>query len=250
MAPEESPATAGSRWKVGCCGFPRARGAYFAAGFPVVEVQQTFYRPPPPATLRRWRQEAPPHFEFTLKAYQAVTHPASSPTYRRAGLAPDPAVASRYGFFQDTPEVAAGWEATLAAAGALGATTVVLQCPASFTPTAEHAEALRRFVARHRPPGLRLAWEPRGAWPAALVQALCQELDLVHCVDPFEAAPLWGTPRYFRLHGGPRYRHRYSDQEFQGLLARWGGEEAYVLLNNSTGMWDDALRLLGLLAVS
>lgn len=36
---------------IGCCGFPMARERYFAR-FPVVEVQQTFYRPPRIETLR------------------------------------------------------------------------------------------------------------------------------------------------------------------------------------------------------
>jgi len=49
----------------------------------VVEVQQTFYQIPRIATGKRWREEAPPDFEFTMKAWQLITHEPSSPTYRR-----------------------------------------------------------------------------------------------------------------------------------------------------------------------
>ncbi|MET1127893.1 MAG: DUF72 domain-containing protein, partial [Thermoproteota archaeon] len=63
----------------GCCGFPLSRKRYFER-FNVVEVQQTFYDPPSADTLRRWREEAPKGFVFTVKAWQAVTHPSSSPT--------------------------------------------------------------------------------------------------------------------------------------------------------------------------
>ncbi|MER3469532.1 MAG: DUF72 domain-containing protein, partial [Thermoflexus sp.] len=57
------------RIHIGCCGFPKARSVYFRA-FRAVEVQQTFYDPPRPETLRRWREEAGPDFVFTLKAWQ------------------------------------------------------------------------------------------------------------------------------------------------------------------------------------
>ena len=42
--------------------------------FPLVEVQQTFYEPPAPRTLLRWREQAPDSFEFTMKAWQLITH--------------------------------------------------------------------------------------------------------------------------------------------------------------------------------
>jgi hypothetical protein len=69
---------------VGCCGFPMAQAGYFRL-FRLVEMQQTFYRPPRLATLERWRRSAPPGFEFTLKVLQLITHTSASPTYRRLG---------------------------------------------------------------------------------------------------------------------------------------------------------------------
>lgn len=42
--------------------------------FSIVEVQQTFYEPPARSTLLRWRESAPQGFEFTLKAWQLITH--------------------------------------------------------------------------------------------------------------------------------------------------------------------------------
>ena len=68
--------------RIGLCGFTMAFADYVRE-FAVVEVQQTFYEPPRDATLVRWRRQAPPGFEFTLKAWQLITHEASSPTYRR-----------------------------------------------------------------------------------------------------------------------------------------------------------------------
>ena len=68
--------------KLGMCGFTIGAAAYFKQ-FPVVEVQQTFYDPPPIGTLEKWRRQAPAGFEFTMKAWQVITHLGESPTYRR-----------------------------------------------------------------------------------------------------------------------------------------------------------------------
>ena len=69
--------------RVGCCGFPRARSEYYKA-FQLVEVQQTFYHPPALKTVEKWRSDAPGDFEFTLKAWQLITHEFKSPNYRRS----------------------------------------------------------------------------------------------------------------------------------------------------------------------
>ena len=68
--------------KVGCCGFSMAQQDYFQR-YHLIEIQQTFYQPPQLRTAEKWRASAPRQFEFTLKAWQLITHEPSSPTYRR-----------------------------------------------------------------------------------------------------------------------------------------------------------------------
>lgn len=231
--------------KVGCCGFPTAKDEYYRH-FPVAEVQQTFYQPPRLSTLEKWRAEAPSGFEFTLKAWQLITHPARSPTYRRLREpVEDPDAA---GSFQPTDTVRAGWERTRAAAGALGAAVVLFQCPASFTATDEHLANLRRFFRTIARDALTLVWEPRGDWPGALIGELCEELDLVHGVDPFRGLPVLGGRAYFRLHGRTGYRYRHDDSDLH-RLAGWCGayENGHVLFNNIS-MFEDALRFRNLLS--
>lgn len=232
--------------RVGCCGFPKAREEYFAR-FRLVEVQQTFYQPPLPATAQRWRAEAPPGFVYCLKAWQLITHPATSPTYRRLREALPPEARGRVGFFRPTEEVQAAWARTREIARILEAPVVVFQCPARFGPTPEHVENLRRFFERVDRGALRFAWEPRGAWPADLVRGLCRDLDLIHCVDPFGSLPVTSGVAYFRLHGIGGYGYRYTPENLRRLLA-WcqGYEQVYVLFNNA-GMWDDALAFAALL---
>ncbi|WP_245693469.1 DUF72 domain-containing protein [Deferrisoma camini] len=219
-----------------------ARARYWER-FRAVEVQQTFYRPPRIATLERWRAEAPAEAVFALKAWQVVTHPATSPTYRRLARPVAPDRRDRYGFFQPTEEVAGGWNVTREAALALGAVAVLFQCPASFRPTPENVENLRRFFRGIGPQPFLLAWEPRGPWPRELVGELCQDLGLVHAVDPFGADPTTPDPVYLRLHGRGGYRYRYSDGELRELATRLRGRTGFVFFNNDH-MWEDARRFL------
>lgn len=235
----------GARTRVGCCGFGMAQAAYYRL-FDIVEVQQTFYQPPRPETLARWRAQAPPGFVFTLKAWQLITHPPSSPTYRRLKLNIAADRRHLYGAFQPTAEVRSAWETTLRCAQALGARLVLFQSPPSFTPQGNNIEYLRGFFTRVRPEvgDIRLAWEPRG-WPVELAQGLCDELGLARVVDPFRDAPPAGL-RYFRLHGVGGYGHVYTDAELETLRGLCRGE-TWCLFNNRA-MVADAQRFQRLLA--
>ncbi|MEW6232856.1 MAG: DUF72 domain-containing protein [Chloroflexota bacterium] len=232
--------------QIGCCGFPKAREEYYRH-FALVELQQTFYKPPQVETARRWRQTAPAGFEFSLKVWQLITHESTSPTYRKAKLKIPAHQQERYGAFRPTGEVFRAWEQTKEIALALGSRIVVFQCPASFTPTEEHKANLRTFFKDAKRDGLAFVWEPRGEWTDREIQELCADLDLVHGVDPFVRRPVHGPFAYFRLHGIGGYRYRYT-QEDLSRLARWCQEhgEVYCLFNN-TNMFEDAQRFKMLL---
>ena len=150
--------------KIGCCGFPVGRKNY-RLRLQVVEVQETFYQPPKPETVRRWRLEAPPAFEFALKAWQLITHQASSPTYRRLGRTLAPEERRLAGSFQDTPLVRQAWETTRELARILSARLILFQCPASFGPSEENILRLRQFFRQIEPDGFLFAWEPRVPGP-------------------------------------------------------------------------------------
>jgi len=234
--------TAAPDLHVGLCGFTTSMRAY-AGHFDVVEVQSTFYDPPPDTTLERWRAATGMRLEYTMKVWQVVTHAAASPTYRRMkrplGEGDVP------GFFRDTPCVDAGWQRSVECARVLGATALLFQCPASFTPAPENVALMRRFFARIVRPGARLLWEPRGAaWvrQRALALALCRDLDLVHVVDPFVTPPAKGAPVYWRLHGPGSARASYDDAALARLRQMLADVEprdaAYVLFNNLPRLGD------------
>lgn len=223
--------------RVGLCGFSMAMKQY-ATRFPVVEVQSTFYDPPADNVIAGWRAQTGPALEYTMKVWQRVTHPASSPTYRRAKQSgPPPA---DVGGFQPSQAVAHAWARSVECAAIVDATTLLFQCPASFTPEPANVARLRRFFERiERPAGRRLAWEPRGAaWveQRELAQRLCDELDLTYAVDPFVTPPRAGTRVYWRLHGRGGARHSYTDDELGALHGMLDACAApgprHVLFNN------------------
>ena len=233
--------------QIGTCGFGVSKKIY-ASSFSCVEVQQTFYQPPQLSTLERWRSEMPLDFEFTLKAWQLITHEARSPTYRRLKNELSASEKFAVGGFKASAIVHEAWEVTVACARALKARTILFQCPASFTQSKENVANLENFfsvIDRHT---LNLCWEPRGDWDHDLVGSLCANLALQHVVDPFLSKTVTPDRPYFRLHGRDGWRYKYETSELEELAVMLRGTEfGYVFFNNST-MTEDALRFSKLIA--
>lgn len=227
--------------KVGCCGFPESRGKYYSH-FKVVEIQQSFYQLPKPETARKWREEAPEDFEFTLKAWQLITHEPSSPTYRRLKERVPEDRRDRYGSFKPTEEVLTAWIRTEEIAQALRAKVIVFQCPASFRPTDQNKENLKVFFHKINRKDYIFTWEPRGKWSPEEIKEICQELDLVHCVDPFKDESTYGKILYYRLHGIGGYSYQYTDENFEELKSRCRAQKEIYFMFNNTFMLEDALR--------
>lgn len=220
--------------KLGMCGFTIGAAAYYRQ-FRVVEVQQTFYDPPAIDTLKRWRAEAPPDFEFTLKAWQVITHARTSRTYRRL-RSPFPEHAlNEAGGFRLNDTTYAAWLVTLECARLLRATTILFQCPGSFRATPENISAMKEFFRNiDRPHDIRFLWEPRGDWPDATVIGICEDLDLIHAVDPFIRPSVTPNVLYWRLHGNRSHHARYTDAELRQIY-EWlpdDDRDAYVMFNN------------------
>jgi uncharacterized protein YecE (DUF72 family) len=213
------------RLKIGCCGFPVGKQKYYEK-FGAVEVQETFYQPPKPETARKWRLSAPDGFEFTLKAWQPIAH----------------------GSFKPTDKVFKAWEETDKIASELRSRVIVFQCPPSFTPTRENKDNFRKFFKTVKRKKYRFVWEPRGNWGEREIKRLCEELDIIHCVDPFESKTMHGDIRYFRLHGIEGYRYRYKGWDLKQLQDFCEKESQFVkrkpiyVFFNNMYMMEDAGR--------
>jgi uncharacterized protein YecE (DUF72 family) len=227
--------------RIGCSGFSESRTKYFRK-FNMVEFSQSFIDLPQPRSAARWRQEAPPAFEFTMTAWQLITHPATSPTYQKIKEVLKSRRTKNYGLFQLTSEVLAAWERTVEVARALGARCILFLCPAEFVPEKTHIDNLTKFFGSIERGGLRMVWEPRARWPEDLVVSLCRDLDLVHCTDPFEHPPLTRSPLYVRLHGRHRPDGALTDGDFESLARLVKpSPQAYVVFANPAA-WTDADR--------
>jgi len=229
--------------RIGTCGYGRAKKPEYAAQLNAVEIQHTFYKPPQVKTLEGWRSEMPQGFEFTLKAWQFITHESGSPTYRRLKRELTEKEQREVGAFKPTDSVELGWQETLRAARALGARTILFQCPAKFVQSDRNVKNIRKFFGRIEREDLNFAWEPRGkTWEDKVIEKICLDLDLWHCVDPFARRTLTPDRCYYRLHGIRGWRYKYEEGELDelvSLLTRDG--TSYVFFNNNE-MFDDAVR--------
>jgi len=241
--------------RIGTSGFGIGRARYVQT-FDCVEVQHTFYQPPRITTLERWREEAPPDFEFVLKAWQLITHDAKSPTYRRLKRQLSEREKQDAGYFRPTAIVNEAWEITLACAKALRAKTILFQCPASFKQTDENIANLEAFFKNRKrsissleKAEFNFCWEPRGDWDPKVVKRICDDLNLWHVVDPFQSVSVTPQKLYFRLHGKGGWRYEYDEAELRelaGILQSTGKSKRkltapYVFFNN-VRMTADALR--------
>lgn len=131
---------------------PEARLRYYAARYPLVEVDATYYTPPTRGMAAAWASRTPAGFLFDVKAYALMTGHAADvkrmPDWLRRELPASLRSAARvYG--RDVPEalMIELWARFLNAlgpvrdAGKFGA--VFLQFPRWFEPTRESARALR-----------------------------------------------------------------------------------------------------------
>ncbi|MEO0102583.1 MAG: DUF72 domain-containing protein [candidate division WOR-3 bacterium] len=237
--------------KIGCCGFPVSQELYYKT-FNCCEIQITFYTFPNLSLLEKWRKKAPLDFSFILKASQLITHPASSPTYKRFQPSSFPLVSfveKNFGLFRLTKETKTAWEETKRQAEVLKTKVILLQTPPSFSEVEENIENIYSFFSKIDRKNLTLVWEPRGRWQDETLKKISQELNLILAFDPMRKLPISGlfqkkgkTPCafYFRLHGGKGYRHKFTQEELnqiaQEAISR---KDGYIMFNNIT-MFEDA----------
>ena len=237
--------------KVGTCGFCEAHAKYYR-DFDAVEIQQTFYRILQEKTLERWRREAPERFTFSIKAFQGVTHPPNSPTWRRSNVKPGREV----GLLRPNNKALHFWKLTVREAEILGARFILIQLPRSFRESEESFANAERFFEMAERKDFEIAVELRG-WSEEGIKRFVREFDVIDVTDPLVRVPLHGGDvNYYRLHGRYEngriiYSHTYSGDELEKAKERvlgWNRSESFVFFNNSN-MCADAKRFKEILSV-
>lgn len=256
--------------KVGTCGYSRyqppegwkeeykSKLQAYSDVFGIGEINRTFYKLPMVKTTERWRREAFNGFEFTLKAWQALTHPTSSPTWRKRKDKLTESQKENFGYLRSNQEIIEAWNETKKRAEALEAKVCVIQTPGSFNCTKENEKNMRQLFSEINRGDLELAWEPRGDWKENpdKIKEICNDIDLIHIVDLMRREPVSDHPTsYIRLHGlNPseyNYDYDYSNEELEELAEKLqdlveSHETVYCMFNNYE-MYDNAQKLTEIL---
>jgi uncharacterized protein YecE (DUF72 family) len=190
---------------------------YYAEQFPTVELNNSFYRLPDVSGFRRWKEQTPDGFVFTVKASRFLTH------YRRLRDPEEPV------------------ERLLAAAAGLGEKLgpVLLQLPPDMAVECERLEqTLEAFAGR-----VQLACEFRhGSWFCDEVYDVLRARDVALCLTDRRNrhGPLVRTASwvFVRMHEGtaaphPSYGTRALHTWTDRIAELWGtGADGYVYFNN------------------
>ncbi|MEM4288377.1 MAG: DUF72 domain-containing protein, partial [Candidatus Caldarchaeum sp.] len=195
-------------------------------------------------------------FVFCMKAWQAVSHPVSSPTWRKAGLKVGKEKQQRYGFLRPVKENFEAWDMSTEVAKALGARIVVVQTPPTMPADDQTFKNAVEFFRYAVSSGLIVGWEPRGkiAELRHVVSDICVKTNIIHVTDLLKSSPASeSSTLYTRLHGlGKKevnYSYKYTDEDLRRLaekVSEFSVENAFVMFNN-VHMADDAERFTKLL---
>lgn len=187
---------------------------YYASRFPIVEINNTFYRLPSENVIQSWAAQVPESFTFAIKASQRITH--------FARLKPESASALEYLL-----------KTTAALGGRLG--PVLFQLPPNMK---KDVDRLRAFLAM-LPADRRFTIEFRHeSWFDDDVYEALRERDVPMTVidqpdfaSPFEVTSTWG---YVRLH-----RFDYDDAALNAWAERIRGRawtDAFVVFKHDEGV--------------
>lgn len=194
--------------------------AHYALTFDTVEVNNSFYRLPPAETFAKWREQAPPHFLYAVKASRFLTHMKKlKEPVDPLGRFFDNAKHLRTRLGPVLYQLPTGW-------------------PLDLDRLAEFLEALpRRYrhVVEFREP----------SWYDERVYALLRRHDVALCLHDMHGSEsgrmVVGPLIYVRFHFGTRrYGGRYADgrlDEWAGWLAQRSAEglDVFAYFNNDTG---------------
>lgn len=193
----------------------------YAAVFPAVEVNSSFYRPHRPQTWARWAESVPEDFRFAVKVPRAITHDAQ---------------------MRDVDELLARF------AGEVGELRHKLGCLLVQLPPklGFHDQTARDFFMQlEQRFGCMIACEGRHpSWFSEVATEVLRERRVTRVIaDPAAGQPGPHVPTtndiYVRLHGSPRiYYSSYSQAYLDALVAdiavhRAAGRQVWCIFDNT-----------------
>src|SRR5262245_732536 len=131
---------------------------FYASKFPVVEINNTFYRLPKESVIQSWGEQVPDSFTFAIKASQRITH-----------------------FARLKPEAASALEYLLKTTGTLGAKLgpILFQLPPNMKKDTERLAAFLKLLPSDRRFTIEFRHE---SWFEEDVYAVLRDHDIPMCV--------------------------------------------------------------------
>ncbi len=198
--------------------------AFYARHFSTVEVNNSFYRLPPPETFALWAKKTPPGFVFAVKASRFITH------------------------IKRLKEPGESVNLFLKNSARLGKKRgpILFQLPPRMKADVGRLRGLARALGRRKK--LRIALEFRDeSWLVPEVYRAVEKAGWTVCLADWRGLaqdiPVLGPFCYIRRHGAAAlYASRYSDAqiardaEFATDTAR-AGRDVYFYYNNDAGAY-------------
>ncbi len=232
---------------VGTCGFPSSRQKVFKI-VDVVELQSTFYNLLSEKQIENIVRDKPSSVELTVKAWQVITHPATSPSWRKLKIKPE-GRKENYGWLRPTKENIEALKKVVLQAERLNAKVLVFQTPGSMPVNDNVREDIEEFfdVALDVVgSAFVISWEPRGGWLHErwfLEHLERKGIIIITDVLRTHVSFIGNTIFYTRLHGlgGTRdvnYKYKYTGEDLERLadivfeVLEKNINKAYILFNN------------------
>lgn len=207
---------------IGCAGFPVPATRFFKELL-FVEIQDTHVAVPGMGSLRRWRKEAPPGFEFALLGPREIGQEGF-----RVGKIVETALKTIEGVAKE-----------------LNATTAVFVAPADFASNKNNKAAVREFLTMARGHFQRIVWEAPSTWNANDAEAIAKDAGVIAARDPLTQGLSRADHAYYRLPGPAGHKSRYEDpaiEKLAELASEAKHSEVHYVFTN-VDMFADAKRL-------
>jgi uncharacterized protein YecE (DUF72 family) len=213
---------------VGCAGFAVPATRYFKE-YLFVEVQETHLAVPGPGTVRRWRREAPPGFEFALLGPREIAQEG----------------------FRDGKVIETALKTLGEVAKELAAKTAVFVAPQDFPQSRANRTALRDFLKNVRKQFETIVFDSGPAWNPEESDELAEETQTLSTRDPLHHGLSKRKAAYYRLPGPAGHKSRYEDPAIERLagIAQAGGEQDATYVFTNVDMFADAKRFKRIMGV-
>ena len=235
---------------IGCSDFPRDKKAFYRTAT-AIEYRVGLFTPPKPSILQAWAADmaaikAPTRSVWV--AWQAFTHRIGD-IRKGAKLKLLPGEnAAHLGHFQKTDENMRVWTRIKEQAVNVGASRILLETTAGFTPSTANRNALTDFAKNWAklPDDMRLVWHPAGFWEREEAAALAADLGIILAIDPLvdekEALPD-DREAYFQMLGRHGLLDSYSDDDLERILDVASCYEEATIVFRTRDSLGDAERL-------